>query len=54
MRFELCLFREDRQQWAFADIEIDDASLALFDEDGKRKFMAQEIVPYIEAMQELK
>lgn len=53
MKFELRMFREDKQQWAYAEVEIDDL---LLDHArlGRSAAIAQELVPYIETMQELK
>lgn len=51
MKFELRLFREDQQQWAYADIEVNDDDIAAAPD--RRTFIAQQIVPYIEAMEEL-
>lgn len=60
MKFELRMFREDKQKWAYAEVEIDDALINRAPD--KAAFMAQEIVPhiytmiapFIEAMQKLK
>lgn len=53
MKFQLRLFREDKQQWAYADVEIDDALLSSVVID-KSRFLADELVPYLEAVLELK
>lgn len=52
MKFEIRMYREDVQQWAYAEVEINDADMAAAPMPDV-KFIGRELAPYIHAMLEL-